>query len=222
MAPSADTTALDISSPAFIRQHYLKRSIRLYIIGIVIVGLAVAYISIEQYLQLSETRTIVATQQQTIDRLEKDQQQSSLFLSQTKERYKDLQATMNKELAIVFPYDEQYTLLTKEFDAYFLQHNRTTNPIVVTDLTFGTPAASKDNTYMTLPIQMNISSSEDNFFKFLAYIQQSGTLADKVRLINLKATQLTFSDDTADSQKRHIQFRVDLEAYFQKIDTPAS
>lgn len=205
-----------LGSPAFIRQHYLSRSVKLYMIGVIIVGLFVTYYGIEKYLEYSDKSTIVANSEQELVDLGKSKKLEADSFTTLASDSKTQHDTMIKELSAVFPSQENYTELTRIFDAWFLNTNRSNNPIVLTDMQFGALAADKSGKYDVLPISMNITSSEPNFYKFLSFVQDSGTLSQKVRLLNLKSVQMNFSDDTTSTVKNQIQFRAEIQAYFQK------
>ncbi len=202
-----------LGSPAFIRQHYLSRSIKLYMIGVVIVGLLVSYYGIEKYLEYSDKVAIVNDSEKGLAGLTQTKKSDGDLATKVQTDYKEQDEEMRKGLALVFPSQENYTELTKIFDAYFLENNRVNNPIIATDMQFGTPAADTSGKYDVLPISMNITASEANFYKFLSFVQDSGTLTKKLRLLDLKSVQMNFAEDAG---KHKIQFRAEISAYFQK------
>ncbi len=205
-----------LGSPAFIRQHYISRSIKLYLIMLVILGLGVSYYGIERYLEYSDKSTVVTQSEGLLSNLEKDSKKEQDDFTATKTTYKDKDTELNTELSSVFPLKENYTDLTKVFDEYFVSKNSSNNPIIATDIQYGTPTSEPGSKYDILPISMNISASESNFYDFLRFIQNSGTLSKKLRLLDLKSIQLNFSDDTSSTNKNTIQFRAEVSAYFQK------
>lgn len=205
-----------LGSPAFIRQHYISRSIKLYLIVLVILGLGVAYYGIEKYLEYSDKSGVVTQSESLLVNLEQDSKKEQDDFTTTKTTYKDKDAELNIELSSVFPLRENYTELTKVFDEYFVSRNTSNNPIIATDIQYGTPTSEPGAKYDILPISMNISASESNFYDFLRFIQSSGTLSKKLRLLDLKSIQLNFSEDDSATSKKTIQFRAEVNAYFQK------
>lgn len=188
-------------------------------IGVIIVGLFVSYYGIEKYLEYSDKTTIVSESEKELVSLNQTNKIEGDAYTKVQTDYKDSDESMLKELALVFPSQENYTELTKIFDAYFLENNRANNPIIATDMQFGTPIADKSGKYNILPISMNITASEANFYKFLSYVQDSGTLSKKLRLLDLKSVQMNFAEDDtgpASANKNKIQFRAEIQAYFQK------
>lgn len=187
----------------------------MYLIGCVLVGLLVSYFGIEKYLEYSEKSGIVSNSEENLTTLGGDKKLEADAHTKILTEYKDQNDAMNKSLSSVFPSQENYTELTKTFDEYFYANNRTNNPIIVTDMSFGAPLDDKSGKYQILPIAMNITSSESNFYKFLNFVQDSGTLSKSVRLLDLKSIQMNFSQEDSVNSKSTIQFRADINAYFQ-------
>jgi hypothetical protein len=77
-------------------------------------------------------------------------------------------------------------------DGFFKKHNRANDPIIATDLQFDQPHADPNNQFLVLPFTVNIESSEANFYRFLAYIESSGTLSGNVRLMDIQSIQMNF------------------------------
>lgn len=205
----------ELASPTFIRQHYLSRKIKLYLMGTVLLALAVSYVGVERYMEYADKLDVVTAMTSRLADLTREQKKTSDQLTKLKSDNKDQDLAMRGQLEEVFPSDEKYTDLTRLFDSYFKEHHTQANKIIATDLQFGTAAASSDNNYDVLPVSMNITSSEKNFYDFLAFIQRSGTLSKKIRLMEANSIQLNFPD--ADSgNANELQYRVDLNAYFQK------
>lgn len=212
-----------LGTPAFIRQHYISRSIKLYMIALVIVGLGLLYFGIEKYLEYNDKSTVVTESDALLGSLTADHKKEADEFAAIQASYKEADLTLNKELASVFPLTEDYTSLTKEFDDYLYTYNKknATDPVVATNIQYGAATTDAAAKYSILPISMDISSSEAGFYDFLRFVQSSGTLSKKLRLLDLKSIQLNFSDSgSANSSgklsKSTIQFRADLSAYFQK------
>ena len=71
-----------------------------------------------------------------------------------------------------------------------------------------------DGEYKYLPLRMTISASRENFTKFMQYIEKSGSLLGKVRLMDIQSINLSFSEgDSIESES--INFSVKINAYFQ-------
>lgn len=210
-----ESSATQIGSPAFIRQHYLSRSITLYLIGILIVGLLVTGFGIEKFLELMEKGDVVTKSEELMVALEQDKKKEEDSYTSIKTEYKERDASLDTELASVFPSAENYTDLTKTLDDYFAKKNKT-GPMIATDIQYGAPTTDKSSKYDILPISMSITASETNFYDFLRFIQNSGTLSTKLRLMDLRSIQLNFSEENDADSKKTIQFRAEISAYFLK------
>jgi len=72
---------------------------------------------------------------------------------------------------------------------------------------------------------MTIASSQENFNKFLQYVEQSGSLLGKTRLMDIQSIHLSFGEDESgesgvkvtNSNSELINFSVKIHAYFQNI-----
>lgn len=185
-------------------------------IFLIIAGLVVLYYGIERYLEYSDKANVVSQSQALLQNLETENKKETDDYNTTKTTYKEKNEALNKELSSVFPLQENYTELTKVFDEYFVSRNKTNNPIIATDIQYGSPTSDAKSRYDILPISMNITASESNFYDFLKFIQSAGTLSKKLRLLDLRSIQLNFSDDTDASGRNTIDFRAEVQAYFQK------
>ena len=90
------------------------------------------------------------------------------------------------------------------------------NPFILTDLQFEDPVHDPENRYTVLPFSVAIESSEENFYRFLDFVDSSGVLAGKIRLMNIASIQLNFPDDDSEISRKRINFSAQLQAYSQK------
>lgn len=213
----ADLNALTAGTPSAIRQHYYSRKIKIYLFFILVLAVSAGFYSVERYFELSEKNAIANQSQQFLDDLEKNRTDEREFLIQTKEKNQEILQKIDRELSEVFPQNEQYTPLTRLLDDFFKKNNRQSNPIIATDLQFAQAYEDADKRFLILPFTLNIESSEENFYKFLAFIESSGTLSDKIRLMDIQSINLNFPTDTENPKaKKRIYFNAKLQAYAQK------
>lgn len=124
----------------------------------------------------------------------------------------------SKKMASILPPDENYTDLTRQFDAYFDQHDQPGNSIFQSSLRFGKGTPVPGMTYISaLPVSTNIEATRDNFFKFLEFINNSGSLETETRLMEIKSIQINFPEggEVVDDLKQKINFNVEMLAYYQ-------
>ena len=132
-----------------------------------------------------------------------------------KDEVTQLNKDISQKLKVIFPTGDDYTNLTKQMDAYEVQLSTKSNPFEVSNIDYQDPIQS-DN-YSILPMRMNIRSSKDNFTKFLHMVENSGSMKDNVRLMDISSIRLNFenNDQTVNSSEI-IDFSVQINAYFQK------
>lgn len=126
---------------------------------------------------------------------------------------------LNKDIAqklkVIFPTVDDYTNLTKQMDAYEVQLSTKSNPFEVSNIDYQDPI--KNDTYSILPMRMSIRSSKDNFTKFLHMVENSGSLKENKRLMDISSIRLNFENNDQNSGASEIiSFSVQINAYFQK------
>lgn len=143
-------------------------------------------------------------------------------LNTLREENEELDQNINIELEFVFPDMENHTVLTRTLEQLESEYNRKLSPFIINSLQYLKVDESDDGTYAVLPFKMTIHSSYDNFFKFLRYVENSGTLRDKTRLLNMKSIVINFVSPTGSptnlSGENEINFNVSMEAYFKKTE----
>ncbi len=129
--------------------------------------------------------------------------------------YSDLNSQIAANVSVVFPTQDNYTALTRQIDAFEEEISTKSNLFEISNLEFQ-PTIDGEN-YRTLPLMMNIRSSADNFTKFLHLIENSGSLEEKVRLMDISSIRLNFEESIDEGNKEQIiNFSVQMNAYFQK------
>ena len=64
---------------------------------------------------------------------------------------------------------------------------------------------------------MGLEGTRDNLFKFLKFVQESGSLESGIRLMEMKNNDLRFSEgeEQTDNPEEPIKFNVNMNAYYQ-------
>lgn len=111
----------------------------------------------------------------------------------------------------VLPPGEDVTTLTRALDEFsFLNHNMEAGePFFISQLSYG-DLLDKDD-YRVLPITMAVETSEDNFHKFLEYVENSGSLDTGNQLLSIDSIALQEADGEA------LRVQISLYAYLQKL-----
>ncbi len=140
-------------------------------------------------------------------------EQEDQYLSD-KESFEDLYQMVDRKVAAVFPLEDQYTELTRQMDAFEEELTSKTNPFEISNINYQNPY--ENDNYAVLPLRMSIRSSADNFKKFLHLVENSGSLSDEIRLMDISSIKLNFSEN--ENEKEMINFSVNINAYFQKLN----
>lgn len=132
--------------------------------------------------------------------------------------YRDLKQTIAQREAerteainAIFPPEESLTEFTRLMDTYVAQHAFANNPLFLGQISFDAAVTPKNAFYRILPVQISLESSRDNFFKFLEFLEQSGALSNRTRLMDLQRINLSFAQK---QPSEDINFTATLHAYF--------
>jgi len=140
-------------------------------------------------------------------------------MDENKNGNEELATTVLNELNYVFPQNENHTLLTRTLESFSNDLNRTKDPFLISNLQYLKPNKLEDEKFMILPFTMTIHSSHDNFIKFLKYVENSGTLSDKTRLLDIQSIIINFVSPQGSqgntSGKDEINFNVAMNSYFR-------
>lgn len=204
------------------RKNYTKSTRTFIFLTVVVLIISVVYGYI-QYQQLSMVNLAIANGQTQLRDLQAAEKQISADYATIKEVYENNFDTIRTSIEQVYPSEEYYTELTRLLDNYVLMNNQTTlNPIFMSDLRFSSPRIDKENDYAVLPFNLTLSTSRDNFDKFLAFVENSGSLEDGVRLMDIRSISMNlpsgevgaFSSDI-ESDIPVMNVSMSLNAYFQ-------
>ncbi|MBU1992103.1 MAG: type 4a pilus biogenesis protein PilO [Patescibacteria group bacterium] len=201
-----------------LRKIHYQRKANFFLTLSALLFVAVFYYGVTGYLELSEKSDIVeqsAHGSADIGTSLEDAESEYRDLSETHDTLKE---TVRGEILNVFPEQEQYTELTRKLDDYFTSVGSSKSLLVANNLQFGSSRVSEDENYYVLPINMTITASEDNFYNFLNFIHQSGSLSSQTRIMDIRSIKINFRSPGAASGAEEINFNVQLNAYYQKID----
>ena len=132
---------------------------------------------------------------------------------ENKDDFDSLNEEIAEKLTDIFPADDDYTALTRQLDSYEAELSKKSNPFEVSNINYQEMIDMEN--YSILPFKMNIRSSSDNFTKFLHMIENSGSLTNQLRLMDISSIRLNFEDEDSEM----ITFTVQINAYFQKINS---
>jgi len=196
-----------------------KRNIKTYSIMCIVLALLVGAYSYMQYSKYSTYVTAIAVNEKSVENLgiltEEEEDEYEL----KKPEFNELQSNMEENLIEVYPMKEDYTALTRAFDTYESSTHRKNNPFVISNIDYQDVQQDDETNANYLPLRMSISSSLENFQNFMYYVENSGSLTDKTRLMDIQSIRLNFAEISEDEEsgKEIINFSVKIHAYFQNI-----
>ncbi len=187
----------------------IKNKIETLLSLALLVGLGVfGFFRVTAYLDLYNYNTDLEA---TIIDVESNVSSLSDSITESKLVFQDSNAAKNEEIAGVFPDSEDISSLTRAFDEFSVANNFSNNPFFISSINYNDSNESSDGKYMVLPFSMKVESSEDNFYKFLEYIETSGNLDNQVRLMGVDSISINLSGDDD-----VLSYSLELNAYFQK------
>lgn len=196
---------------------FLKTSNVTFALALLVLG-GTVYYGINQYnIFQNEKQAIVDNQirvQEKAEVLEKSKQEFKAFAEERAKKQNDL----TKRISAILPPNENYTELTRQLDDYFAEHDTAGNPVFQSSLRFGKGTAVAGITGVSgLPFSMNLEGTRDNFFKFLNFVNQSGSVEKGGRLMDILSIQMNFPEggESVNDLKQKINFTVDMNAYYQ-------
>jgi hypothetical protein len=129
-----------------------------------------------------------------------------------KDGFNTLNKEIDEKLEFIFPDEDDYTSLTRQIDSFEEELSRKNNPFEISNIDY--QSIVEEGVYAILPFRMNILSSADNFTKFLHLIENSGSLGDQIRLMDIQSIRLNF-ESSDEGVSETINFTVQINAYFQ-------
>lgn len=201
---------------------FLKLSNIYFGLTVILLGTGVYYGVSQFQMMQAETLAIEDNKARVVELEKKLVTETGEFKSFAEERA-GKQAELSKKLFSILPSDENYTDITRQLDNYFAEHDKQGNPIFLSNLRFGKGESVADVPSLSgLSINMNIQSTRDNFYKFLEFVKNSGSLDTGVRLMEINSINLNFSEggEIVKDPKQQIDFNMDMTAYYQTSKVP--
>ena len=205
-----------------VRKNYPRQTQTFMALTLVIlVGSAVYGYS--QYQNLSAAQTALRDGQTKITELQSTSAQLSENYTALTATYNETFQGVRQAIDSVYPTEEQYTKLTQDLDDFVNKNNTRFNPIFMSDLKFSKSRIDKETEYAILPFSLTLQTTKENFEKFLQYVENSGSLDEGTRLIEVRAISINFAGNqqsvfaaAEDGQQIEIiSVSVSLNAYFQ-------
>lgn len=193
------------------QQMHIKAYALLCLIIIVCIG----FFSYQKWMEYSISTQAVSKNKELIVALRNKASDEKSVYESEKNGFNNLNKEIEEKLKYILPSEDNYTELTRQIDAFEEELSRKNNPFEVSNIDYQSIIETEN--YSILPFRMNIKSSDENFTKFLHLIENSGSLDDQIRLMDIQSIRLNFSEtDEESTEVETIDFTVQINAYFQK------
>lgn len=208
-----------------IRFKNYKKSLRSYTILMTAVLIATAIYTWLQYQKFMGMQQALTQEQAYSASL---QISANKISNQYKEQEKLFQENFSNILASideVYPHEQNYTKIIRTLEDFEQANNTPANPLLMSNFQLSQPRTDTKKDYIILPFTLNLTTTRDNFDKFLHFIENSGNLEDKSRLLDIRSISISFNamQNSARpvSAVKLLNVSVALQAYFQKTPDPA-
>ena len=188
-----------------------KSYIKAYAVLCLVIGILMGFYSYQKWEQYSSAVALVEANENLIGALKDASAEESADYDDKRDTFEDLQSQINNSLTKILPVTDNYQSLTRQLDAFEDEIATKNNPFEISNISF--QEVEEVDNFAILPVRMTIESSNDNFTKFLHYIESSGSLNTEIRLMDISSIRLSFKDD---GDVDIITFTVQINAYFRK------
>lgn len=183
---------------------------------ILIIVLAMGFYSFSNWKEYSAVKKLSSANALYIQELRKEVADEKAAFDAKKINFDALNKEIESKLANIFPSGNDYTSLTKQIDTFEENLSKRTSPFEVSNIDY--QDVVEGEFFSILPMRMTIRSSNDNFRKFLHWVENSGSLNDQVRLMDITSIRLNFETEEDQGTNRTselINFTVQMNAYFK-------
>ena len=212
----------------------LQQSTTGYGILLVLIMLIGGYFGYQNYTEYQAAGQALDNEQAQLNQLRGSADKTKTDFLALKTEFDLKNNGLNQSIDKLLPSEEKFTDLARSLDEYFRNTTTSGNPMFMSDLRFNQARVEKNKDYNVLPFSMSITGNEDGLKDFLKYIENSGglsgTLADQIRLMDINSINLSFQNNSSNSnqnvsgneaisnllQARSINATINLDAYFQK------
>lgn len=210
----------------------LSQSITQYALLTVLILAVGGYFAFQHYNEYQAARDAMQKESsQLLDLRAQAEQSKSSYLALKKDL--DAQnAGINQSIELILPANEDFTNLARQLDKYFLDTRLTVSPMFLSNLSFAQPN-TQGNEFAILPFSMSLTGTENGLKDFLEYVENSGDLNEKSRLLDFANLSLSYSSEesTPDGESgldlstavpsslapaRNVNVSLGMRAYFQK------
>jgi hypothetical protein len=191
-----------------------KMHIRAYAILCLILFVSIGFYSYKKWQEYSFAKDAVSAHKEFISILRDSVANEKSTYELEKTGFNNLNKEIEEKLTYIFPPNDGYTAMTRQMDIFEEELAKKNNPFEISSIDF--QSIQQNENYSVLPIRMSIKSSSENFTKFLHQIENSGSLTNQIRLMDISSIRLNFQESSTENKSEMITFTVQINAYFQK------
>lgn len=179
-----------------VTKRKLKSSIVQYALLTLAILLVGGYFGYVHYTEYQATKEAFDQENILISQLKGSADKSKKDYLELKKSLDTQNSGLNDSIEKIMPSGEDFTNLARELDKYFLNTKTGLNPMFLSDLRFNPPVVKATEDYGTLPFSMTFSGNEAGLTEFLNYVENSGDLNNKTRLLDIDTFNLNYENDT--------------------------
>lgn len=207
-------------------EQYKKNAIILIVISVLVLIVG-GYFAYGKLAQFNDLRKETAMAEELAEKYAFERNNLEGEYAKSRNEYLLQTAERNKKIEAIFPSSEEITEFTRLIDQFFVDNNFANDPVVLNSLVFG--SVESDDDFNKLRFTLNVQGTENNFFRFLGFINNSGNLGKPYRIMSVDSinvsfpeyveeTQTTENTEEANTQTKieELTFTVQGYAYFQK------
>lgn len=195
-----------------LKQLVTKRNIQ--ILGcIILAAFIIVYGSIST-LKYFENLDALAKNETLVQNLQSELITSSESFDSEQTNFKDLKSQIDQGVDKILPNAAGTEELVRELDNLERLLNREGNNFFVSNVSFGA-IEDFDSNVSLLPVSISINSSRENFLRFLDYIENSGSVNNPNRLMEIDNISVNFSE-SLEGSPASATITVNINAYYQK------
>lgn len=201
------------------RKNY-QRQIRTYTVLSVVVLLAAGVWGFFQFQELSAAQSALRDGEERLAQMQSFEAQLSEQYATLQDEFFDEFQSIRESVQGVFPSEENYTNLTEELDTFVLALNRQSPSIFMSNLKYSQPRIDEDKGYGILPFTLTLETTRSNLEQFLAFAENSGSLDEATRLLDVRSITINFPGQTSvalrgQQQSNLLSVSLTVNAYFQ-------
>lgn len=179
-----------------VTKRKLKSSIVQYALLTLAILLVGGYFGYVHYTEYQATKEAFDQENILISQLKGSADKSKKDYLELKKSLDTQNSGLNDSIEKIMPSGEDFTNLARELDKYFLNTKTGLNPMFLSDLRFNPPVVKATEDYGTLPFSMTFSGNEAGLTEFLNYVENSGDLNNKTRLLDIDTFNLNYENDS--------------------------